>query len=77
VQHPLFNSISPGFPDSRKRVDAYIAQWRQDLTSLEAGDMGLGPEGALTIVLVTIHKRVIARYEAILEELEDRGLSNA
>jgi hypothetical protein len=32
--------------------------------------MGLGPEGAATVALVALHKRVIARYEAILAEFQ-------
>ena len=68
--HPLLQSPKPLPLDLQERVESYLAQWRQELKLLESGDMGLGPDGAATVVLVTLHKRIIARYEAILAELE-------
>lgn len=69
MTHPLRSEPPSGFPDLRKRVESYLAQWRQELVSLESGDMGLGPQGAATVVLVALHKRIIDRHEMILAEL--------
>ena len=67
MPHPLLQSPKPLPHDLQERLESYLAQWRQELRLLEGG---LGPEVAATVALAALHKRIIARYEAIMAEVE-------
>ena len=72
MAQPLLQNIPTDFPDYRRRIEGYLFQWRQDLAVLEAGEKDLGAETGATDLMIVMHKRIIARYEAILAELDQQ-----